>query len=361
MGKRAFVFNPGPAALPLPVLERIQLELLDYASTGTSVLELSHRSKQFEGILNDAVERIKRLLELDERFRVLFLQGGASLQFSMVPLNLSQAGKPVGYIDTGYWASKAIKEAKVLEKEIQVVASSSDRNHTYIPKGFPVDPAISYLHLTSNNTIRGTQWHTFPDSGKVPLVSDMSSDIFSRRFDTKPFGLIYAGAQKNAGPAGVTIVIIREDMLERTPESLPVMLKYPTFVESNSLYNTPPCFAIYVVGLVMRWLEEEIGGLQKMEDVNRRKARLLYDYLDSQEFFRSPVELDSQSWMNVIFQLPTPELEQQFIQEVNKAGLIGLKGHRSVGGCRASLYNAVTIEAVETLVGLMKEFARKNG
>ncbi len=361
MGKRVTVFNPGPAMLPDPVLERVQTEMLDFAGTGMSVMEMSHRSKQFEGVLNDAVSRIKRLLRLGERYHVLFLQGGASLQFAMVPMNLAQDGKSVAYVDTGSWASKAVKEARLLKKDVTLVASSTDRDYTYIPKNIAIDENLSYLHLTSNNTIRGTQWHYFPESGDVPLVSDMSSDIFSRLFNPEPFGLIYAGAQKNAGPSGVTIVIIREDMLERTPRDIPTMLKYSTFTESNSLYNTPPCFAIYVVGLVMQWLEENIGGLENMEDLNRRKANLIYDYLDNQDFYRNPVERDSRSWMNVVFRLPTQELEQDFIQEANQVGLVGLKGHRSVGGCRASLYNAVDLKAVESLVDFMKEFVRSKG
>lgn len=335
--------------------------MLNCRGTGMSILEMSHRSKEFESILNDAVIRIKRILKLNDQFEVIFTQSGASLQFTMVPMNFAQNGKPLGYVDTGYWASKAIKEAKNLGKDVQILASSADKEYTYIPKNFAIESHLSYLHLTSNNTIRGTQWPYFPKTDNVPLVADMSSDIFSRTFDPTPFGCIYAGAQKNAGPAGVTIVIIRKDMLERVPQNLPTMLKYSTFVESNSLYNTPPCFAVYVVDLVMEWLEETIGGLEKMEEINRRKAQILYGYIDSQDFYRNPVHPEDRSRMNVIFRLPSPELEDQFVQEAKKAGLVGLKGHRAVGGCRASLYNAVTIEAVETLVDFMKEFARKNG
>lgn len=360
MEQRVFTFNPGPAALPLVVLERIRDEMLNFRGSGMSILEMSHRSKVFENVLNDTVARIKKLLKLDNHFHVVFLQSGASLQFAMVPMNLALEGKPLGYVDTGYWASKAIKEAQILEKEVKVLASSSDKNYTYIPKDFAIDENLSYLHFTSNNTIKGTQWHRFPEAGSVPLVSDMSSDIFSRVFDPSPFGLIYAGAQKNAGPAGVTIVVIREDMLERIPKNLPTMLKYSTFVESNSLYNTPPCFAVYIVNLVMEWLEETVGGLEKMEALNREKARVLYEYLDSQNFYTCPVVPEDRSLMNVVFRLPSPELEEQFVKEAEKEGLVGLKGHRSVGGCRASLYNAVTIEAVKTLVEFMKEFARKN-
>jgi phosphoserine aminotransferase len=298
---------------------------------------------------------------LDDRYHVLFLQGGASLQFCMVPMNLAIAGKTLDYVDTGTWASKAIKEAEILGEQVRVIASSADREYTYIPCEIPIDPVAAYLHITSNNTIRGTQWHQFPNPGAVPMVSDMSSDIFSRVFDPAPFGLIYAGAQKNAGPAGVTLVIIREDMLERVPDSLPAMLKYTTFASKKSLYNTPPCFAIYVTQLVMKWLEETVGGIAKMEEINRRKATLVYDYLDSQSFYRGTAALDSRSFMNITFLLPTPELDQEFVKQATAAGLGGLKGHRSVGGCRASLYNAISVEAVENLVAFMKEFARKHG
>ncbi|HXL02649.1 MAG TPA: 3-phosphoserine/phosphohydroxythreonine transaminase [Candidatus Atribacteria bacterium] len=359
--KRVFVFNPGPAALPLPVLQHVQEEMLNFRGTGMSIMEVSHRSREFEEVLNSAVERIKRLLGLNEHYYVLFLQGGASLQFAMVPMNCVKNGKPVAYVDTGYWATKAIKEAQNIVDNVEVVASSKDKNYTYIPKDILLEKDLSYLHITANNTIKGTQWWRFPETGDVPLAADMSSDIFSRVFDPHPFGLIYAGAQKNAGPAGVTIVIIREDMLERVPQNLPTMLKYSTFAESNSLYNTPPCFAVYVIELVAQWLEETIGGIAKMEEINRKKAHLLYDYIDSQDFYKNPVQPEDRSWMNVIFNLPSPELESSFLSEATREGLIGLKGHRSVGGCRASLYNAVSLEAVEVLVSFMKEFARRNG
>ena len=284
------------------------------------------------------------------------------MQFCMVPMNLALEGRPVGYVDTGVWASKAVKEAQILKKDVRVVASSKDRDYTYIPATVPVDPDFSYLHVTSNNTIRGTQWKTFPDAGNVPLVCDMSSDIFSRAFDPKPFGLIYAGAQKNAGPAGVTLVIVRKDMLKRVPDTLPSMLRYSTFAgDKKSMYNTPPTFAVYVVDLVLRWIEETVGGLSAMEAHNEAKAAVLYNYLDGQDFYRGTVEKDSRSLMNVPFRLPSPELEQTFIAEATAAGLGGLKGHRSVGGCRASIYNALPITGVEALVAFMKEFVKKNG
>lgn len=361
MAKRIHNFNAGPAALPLPVLEKIQQELLDFQGTGMSVLEISHRSKPFEQVLDEAIARIRRLLNLDERYHVLFLQGGASLQFAMIPMNLTIPGKPAAYIDTGTWASNAIKQARILGKNVIVAASSEDREYTYIPRDFVVPPEAAYLHITSNNTIRGTQWHDFPETGGAPVISDMSSDIFSRTFDPQPFGLIYAGAQKNAGPAGVTLVIVRDDMLARVPKDLPTMLQYTTFAGKKSMFNTPPCFAVYVVGLVTKWLEETIGGVAKMEASNREKARLLYACLDDGGFYRGTARPDSRSQMNVTFRLPTPELEEQFIREATAGGFGGLKGHRSVGGCRASLYNAVSLEAVQALVAFMKEFAEKHG
>ena len=361
MTERIFNFNAGPAALPLPVLEQIQKEMLNFRGTGMSILEISHRSKPFESVLDDTIDRIKRLLGLDDRYHVLFLQGGASLQFAMIPMNLALPGKPLAYIDTGTWASNAIKEARIQGKDVAVVASSEDRQYTYIPKGFAVPSEAAYLHITSNNTIRGTQWHQFPDTGGVPLIGDMSSDIFSRAFDPSPFGLFYAGAQKNAGPAGVTLVIVRNDLLKRVPKDLPTMFKYTTFAEKKSMYNTPPCFAVYVVNLVIGWLEATIGGIAGMEAINRQKSQLIYGYLDGQEFYRGTATPDSRSHMNVTFRLPTPELEEMFLKEATIGGLGGLKGHRSVGGCRASLYNAVPLEAVRALVDFMKEFVRKNG
>jgi len=361
MSERIYNFNPGPAALPLPVLEEMQRELLNFRGSGMSIMEISHRSEWFNAVIDDAVARVKRLLGLDERYHVLFLQGGASLQFCMVPMNLAVPGKVLEYVDTGTWSTKAIKEARIQGRQVRVIASSEDREFTYIPKGFQVGADAAYLHLTSNNTIRGTQWADFPDAGGVPIVCDMSSDIFSRVFDPKPFGLIYAGAQKNAGPAGVTLVILRSDLLDRVPKDLPTMLKYSTFVDKDSRFNTPPAVAIYVVGLVLKWLEETVGGVAAMEVVNRRKADLIYGYLDSQDFYRGTAEPGSRSKMNVTFRLPTPDLEKAFIAASQQAGLGGLKGHRSVGGCRASIYNAMPVAGVEALVQFMKEFARKNG
>lgn len=360
MPMRVHNFNPGPAALPLRVLEQVRDELLDFRGTGMSIMEMSHRSPEFMRVLEDTISRIKKLLSLDDRFDVLFLQGGASLQFCMIPMNLAIPGKPVDYVDTGTWSTKAIHEAQILGKDVQIIASSKDKEYSYIPGVVKSNGNTSYVHITSNNTIRGTQWKTFPNTGDIPLVADMSSDILSRTFDTSPFGLIYAGAQKNAGPAGVTIVIIRRDMLERIPPELPTMLKYTTFSEKNSLYNTPPCFGIYVIGLVMRWLEEEVGGVEQIEVINRKKANMLYRCIDESEFYRGTAHPESRSMMNVTFRLPTPELEQKFLKESVENGFVGLKGHRSVGGCRASIYNAVTVESVEKLVTFMRDFAKKN-
>jgi len=357
---RIYNFNAGPAALPLPVLEQIRDEFLNYKGCGMSVTEISHRSKWFDDIINEAVQRTKRLLNLGEDFHVLFIQGGASLQFCMIPMNLALDGKPVDYINTGTWSTKAIKEAQIQGKDVRVIASSEDRNFSYIPKDYTVDPNASYLHFTSNNTIKGTQWRQFPDSGDVPLVCDMSSDIMSRPFDVKPFGLIYAGAQKNIGPAGAAMVILRKDMLERVPKDLPTMLKYTTFAEKNSLFNTPPCFVIYVISLVLKWLEDTIGGLEKMHEINRQKASLLYYLIDQSDFYRGTADKDSRSLMNVTFRLPNEELEGRFVQEALDHGLGGLKGHRSVGGCRASIYNAVSMEAVNALVEFMKDFERRH-
>jgi len=358
---RIYNFNPGPAALPEAVLEEIQASFLNYDNSGMSVIEISHRSKWFEKIIDDAVQRTRRLLNIGEEFTVLFLQGGASLQFAMVPMNLLAADRAADYVDTGTWSTKAIKEAQALGKTVNVVASSADRNYAYIPKDIVFHPDAAYVHITSNNTIKGTQWHRFPDTGDAPLVADMSSDIMSRVFDPAPFGLIYAGAQKNIGPAGVCMVIIRADMLRRVPESLPSMLKYSTYAAKNSLYNTPPTFAIYTVQLVLKWLEETVGGLEQMEALNREKADRLYGCLDASGFYRPTADTDSRSLMNVTFRLVNEELEKRFVEQAQENGLGGLKGHRSVGGCRASIYNATSLEAVDALVGFMEQFERTHG
>lgn len=361
MGERIYNFNAGPAALPLPVLEEIQAEFLDFKGSGMSITEVSHRSSTFDEVINDAADRVKRLLNAGEDYKVLFLQGGASLQFSMVPMNLLADGQVADYVDTGTWSTKAIKEVEILGKQARVAASSEDKEFNYIPKNIAFNKDAAYAHITSNNTIRGTQWQSFPDTGPVPLISDMSSDILGRTFDIAPFGLIYAGAQKNVGPSGVTLVVIRQDMLARVPRDLPTMLKYTTFADKNSMFNTPPCFAVYVLQLVMKWIEETVGGLANMEKLNRQKGALLYDYLDKSDFYNGTAAKEDRSIMNVTFLLKDSSLEGTFIAEALANGLVGLKGHRSVGGCRASIYNASTLEAVEALVSFMAEFERKHG
>ncbi|MFC1494665.1 3-phosphoserine/phosphohydroxythreonine transaminase [Thermodesulfobacteriota bacterium] len=361
MANRIYNFNAGPSALPLPVLEEIKDEFLDFKGSGMSITEISHRSEAFDEVINTAVERVKRLLNLGDDYDVLFIQGGASMQFCMIPMNLGISGKPADYINTGTWSTKAIKEAQIQGIETRVLASSEDRNFSYIPYDCIEDGNAAYLHFTSNNTIKGTQWQSFPDGNAVPMVCDMSSDIMSRLFDIKPFGLVYAGAQKNIGPSGVAMVIIRKDMLERTPENIPTFLKYTTFAEKNSMFNTPPCFVIYTIGVVLKWIEETIGGLVNMEKRNTEKAEILYNFIDNSGFFNGTAEKDSRSKMNVTFRLPDEDLEKKFIQEALKAGLGGLKGHRSVGGCRASIYNATTLEAVKSLIEFMSDFQKREG
>lgn len=358
---RIYNFNPGPAALPLQVLEEIQESFLNYDGSGMSVTEISHRSKWFEAIIDDAVARTRRLLNLGDQYHVLFIQGGASLQFAMIPMNLLHAGDSADYVNTGTWSTKAIAEARVLEKNIRVAASSEDGGFSYIPAEVAFDSGAVYAHITSNNTIKGTQYDRFPDTGGVPLVADMSSDIMSRAFDAGRFGLIYAGAQKNIGPAGVCLVIIRQDMLDRAADNLPAMLKYATYAAKNSLYNTPPCFAVYTVQLVLKWLEETMGGLAKMEAVNREKAAILYDLIDGSDFYRATAAAGSRSLMNVTFRLADEALEPRFVEAALAAGFGGLKGHRSVGGCRASIYNATGLDAVQALAGFMREFERTRG
>ena len=359
--QRIHNFNAGPSALPLPVLEEMNESLLNYRNSGMSVMEISHRSHWFDDIINDAVARIKRLLTLGDEHHVLFLQGGASLQFAMIPMNLLGKDASADYVDTGTWSSKAIDEGLIQKKNIRVVASSKDRNYAYIPKNLSFDPKASYVHLTSNNTIKGTQWQAFPDTGNVPMITDMSSDILCRRTDMKGMGLVYAGAQKNIGPAGATLVIIRSDMLERIPAGLPTMLSYKTYADNNSMYNTPPCFTIYAIQLTMKWLEETIGGLANMEKINVEKARCIYEAIDKSGFYRGTADPDSRSMMNVTFRLSDESLEKRFVAEAMDSGFGGLKGHKSVGGCRASIYNATSLASVQALADFMGHFEKKNG
>jgi phosphoserine aminotransferase len=358
---RIYNFNPGPAALPLEVLEEIQENFLDFQRSGMSITEISHRSRWFDDVIEDAIERTKRLLKLDEKFKVLFIQGGASLQFCMIPMNFLANGKAADYVDTGTWSTKAIKEAKLLGKPVRVVASSEDKNYAYIPRDIEFNKDSVYVHITSNNTIKGTQWAEFPDTGGLPLIADMSSDIMSRPLEVDRFGLIYAGAQKNIGPAGVCMVIIREDMIAQADDALPSMLKYGTFASKNSMYNTPPCFAVYTIQLVLKWLEETVGGIAKMAEINRTKAKRLYGVFDESDFYTGTAQSDSRSLMNVTFRLPSETLEKKFIEEALDQRLGGLKGHRSVGGCRASIYNATSLDAVDALIAFMKDFEKRNG
>jgi phosphoserine aminotransferase len=361
--KRAFNFNAGPAALPLPVLERIREELLDFAGTGMSVMELSHRSPEFEAVNNKAEEALRRELAIPEDYSVLFLQGGGSMQFAMVPMNLFVPGKPVDMIHTGAWTAKAIEELKKLA-EMRMAASTEADKFTRVPRPdeIKLSPDASYVHMCTNNTIEGTQFTEMPQTGAVPLVADMSSDILSRPLDVKRFGLIFAGAQKNLGPSGVTVVIARKDLIERGSDKIAKILQYRTHAKEKSLYNTPPTFAIYVLGLVAEWVAQQ-GGVTGIEKINSVKAKLLYDAIDSTGYYKCPVEKESRSKMNVVFRVAGGDeaIEKKFAKEGEAAGLIGIKGHRSVGGMRASIYNAVPLAAVESLVSFMREFERKNG
>jgi phosphoserine aminotransferase len=359
MEKRVHNFNPGPAALPLPVLKEIKDDFLSFRGSGMSIVEISHRSALFDEVLNNAVNRTKRLLDLDDSYHVLFIQGGASMQFCMIPMNLALPGSPVNYINTGTWSTKSIKEAQIQGKDVRVIASSEDKDFSYLPYDYTVDKQASYLHFTSNNTIKGTQWQQFPNGEGIPLISDMSSDFMSRPIDVKPFGLVYAGAQKNIGPSGIAMAIIREDMLKRVPDNLPTMLKYTTYKDNKSLFNTPPTFAIYIIDLVLKWLEETIGGLKKIERINKEKASLIYEVIDNSDIYHGTTDVKSRSLMNVTFRLPDKKIEERFLGEATQNGLIGLKGHKSVGGCRASLYNAITIDSVTKLATFMREFEKK--
>ena len=363
---RVHNFGAGPAALPLPVLERAREELLDFAGTGTSVLETSHRGPAYDEVHRGAIDGLRRVLGIPAGWSVLLLQGGASLQFAMAPMNLLREGGSADYVLTGAWSKKALAEAGRVAAgrgaAVRVAGSTEGEGFTRIPRPgeLDLDPAADYLHLTTNNTIFGTQWHELPEAGGVPLVADMSSDVLSRPLDVGRFGLLYAGAQKNLGPAGVTLVVVRDDLLDRAPAGLATMLDYRTHAAKGSLYNTPPTFAVYLLGLVVAWVEEQ-GGAEAMGERNRRKAETLYASIDASGFYRGTAEPASRSWMNVTFRLPDEELERRLLEAAAGQGLVGLKGHRSVGGVRASLYNAVPPEAVDALVDLLREFERTQG
>jgi phosphoserine aminotransferase len=359
--ERIHNFNAGPAALPLPVLEEIQAAFLNFNNSGMSITEISHRSSHFDAVINDAVDRARQLLKLDDTWHVLFIQGGASLQFAMIPMNFLGQGQTADYINTGTWSTKAIKEAQILKKEIRVPATSEDKNFSYIPEEIFFNPDARYVHLTSNNTIKGTQFGSFPETGGIPLVSDMSSDIFSRPLPMEKFGLIYAGAQKNLGPSGTCMVIIHKDFLDTANSGLPSMLAYDTYASKNSMYNTPPCFGIYTISLVLKWIQDQFGTLEDMAAFNQQKAGVLYDMIDQSGFYQVTAQKESRSLMNVTFRLPTEDLEKQFVADALKQGLGGLKGHRSVGGCRASIYNAATMESINALKAFMTSFEKENG
>ena len=358
---RIYNFSAGPAVLPLPVLEEAQRDLVALPGVGMSVMEISHRSKTFEDFLNTAVADIRALAGVPENYKILMLQGGATLQFSMVPMNLLGPGATADYIDTGSWADKAIKEAKKVGK-VNIAASTKADNYTRVPgqEELKLTKDAAYVHMTTNNTIEGTEWKSPPDVGAVPLVADTSSDMFSGPIDISRFGLIYAGAQKNLGPSGVTLVIVRDDLIARGSDALPIMLNYKVHAENNSLYNTPNTFGIYILGLTIKWLRG-LGGLSAVARINQRKAGKIYAEIDRTGFYRGTAQKDSRSAMNVTFRLGTEELEKQFVKESTAAGLDGLKGHRAVGGMRASIYNAFPEDGVEALVEFMREFERKRG
>lgn len=359
--QRAYNFNAGPSALPLAVLEKAQQELIDFRGTGMSVMELSHRSAAYEEVHNNAIALLKELLSIPENYEVLFLQGGGSLQFSMVPMNFLKPGEKAGYIMSGSWSEKAYSEAKQFG-EAYHVASTKEGQYRRVPQfdELKYNPTDAYIHLTSNNTIYGTQWKDFPDTGDVPLIADMSSDILSKPFDVSKFSLIYAGAQKNLGPSGVTVAIIRKDLLEKANPNIPTMLKYSTHSKNNSLYNTPPTFGIYMLGEVLNWIKET-GGINELTKRNEEKAKLIYDAIDqSNGFYIGHAEVESRSLMNITFRVKDEELEKKFLAEAKNEGFIGVNGHRSVGGCRASTYNAVPYETCNAFSEFMVKFQNEN-
>ena len=357
---RVYNFNAGPAALPLAALERARDELIDFKGSGMSIIEHSHRGKEYEAVHDEAEALVRELLSVSDQYHVLFLQGGASQQFAMVPMNLLHQGKSADYILTGGWSEKALDEAKLIG-QTRVAWTGESTKYTRIaePSEIKIDPQAAYVHLTSNNTLYGSQWFDFPDTGNVPLVGDMSSDFLWRKFDVSRFGLVYAGAQKNAGPSGIVIVIVRKDLVESGRKDIPKIFRYKTHADNRSLYNTPPTFSVYMVRNVLSWLKDQ-GGLAAMEKLNREKGKVLYGAIDAApDFYRCPVDKKNRSLMNVVFRLPSEALEEQFVAEAKKAKMIGLKGHRSVGGIRASTYNAVSLEAVEALTAFMADFAKK--
>jgi phosphoserine aminotransferase len=360
MTKRVFNFYAGPATLPLPALEKARDELLDFAGTGMSVMEISHRSKEWQNVMDDADVLVREIMGVPSDYKVLWLSGGASSQFYMVPVNLQVPGKPMEYVNTGGWSTKAIKEVKLIG-ETRVIASSEDAKFSYIPQDVEFNEDSAFAHITSNNTLYGTEWHYWPKvPSDVPLVVDMSSNIMDRVMDVRRFGVIYAGAQKNLGPAGVTLVVVREDLLDRVPENVPTMQKWKTHAEKGSMFNTPPVFPIYICKLALEHLKN-IGGVKEIEKINRQKAKILYDVIDaSKGFYKGHARADSRSLMNVTFTMATPKLEQKCVDGGTERGLVGLKGHRSVGGMRASIYNAMPLEGVKKLAEYLKEFQEEH-
>jgi phosphoserine aminotransferase len=357
---RVHNFNAGPAGLPLPALERAQRELIDFEGTGMSIMEHSHRGKAYEAVHDEAISLTRELLGVPDDYYVLFLQGGGSLQFAQVPMNFLPAGKSADYIVTGGWSEKALAEAQRVGTVRVAATTEKDKRYARIPhqEELKLDPAAAYAHITSNNTLFGTQWHWWPEVGSVPLVADMSSDFMWKRFDVSKFSLIYAGAQKNIGPSGVVIVLAKKTFVEGARKDIPTILRYATHAANNSLYNTPPTFGIYLVRNVLAHLKDQ-GGLDAVEKHNRKKGDALYAAIDENpDYFRAPVAKDSRSYMNIVFRLPSEELEKRFVSEAAKQGMVGLAGHRSTGGIRVSTYNAVSFESVERLVGFMKSFSK---
>ncbi len=358
---RVYNFSAGPSMLPEKVLKTAADEMLDYKGSGQSVMEMSHRSKTYQAIFDEAEALLREVMNIPDNYKVLFLQGGASTQFAMIPLNLMNKNNKADFVVTGQWAKKAYKEA-ARYGEANVVASSEDKVFSYIPKldSSKFTPDADYFHICMNNTIYGTKWNTLPETGDVPLVADISSCILSEPIDVTKFGMLYAGAQKNMAPAGVTIVIVREDLLGNAMDFCPTMLNYVTHSENGSMFNTPPCYCIYVAKLVLEWVKNDIGGLEKMKELNEKKAKLLYDFLDNSEMFKGTVVPEDRSLMNVPFVTGNDELDAKFVKESTAAGFVNLKGHRSVGGMRASIYNAMPYEGVEKLVEFMKAFEEAN-
>ncbi|HET9405315.1 MAG TPA: 3-phosphoserine/phosphohydroxythreonine transaminase [Burkholderiales bacterium] len=358
---RVFNFGAGPATLPEPVLKLAAEELLDWHGSGMSVMEMSHRGKAFVGIHAQAEADLRELLAIPKNYKVLFLQGGGAGQFSIVPMNLLRGRTTASYVNTGHWSTRAIAEAKRYCK-VSIAASSEDASFTYAPRQdkWKVDPAAAYVHYTSNETIGGVEFHWTPDTGDIPLVADASSHILSRPLDVSRFGLIYAGAQKNIGPAGMAIVIVRDDLIGQAMPATPSVFDYKVQAGADSMHNTPPTYSVYMAGLVFQWLKKQ-GGVKKMEEINIAKAQLVYDYLDQTEFYRSPVAKEDRSRMNIPFSLRSDTLDEEFLQQARACGLSELKGHRAVGGMRASIYNAMPVEGVKALVEFMKEFERKHG